>query len=169
MVGGEAVMLTLAEKKAGRAVCARLFPGPIYCEVCGAKAERHHKDDNQLNNARENIAFLCRKHHFEADGRMRRPERRAAVSAIHKGRAKPDSQRQKIREANTGRKRSPETCAAIGASKRGPKLKPEHIEKVAAAIRGQKRSPEQRARQSEVIKMWWAARKSVVQAQVSSA
>lgn len=42
------------------------------CEVCGStKAERHHKDGNPYNNSSENIIFLCRKHHMEADGRLK--------------------------------------------------------------------------------------------------
>lgn len=50
------------------------------CEVCGyfvagqGQTQRHHRDGNRLNNARENIAFLCRKHHSDAhralDGRV---------------------------------------------------------------------------------------------------
>ena len=41
------------------------------CEVCGSeKSERHHKDDDTLNNDRSNIQFLCRKHHMEVDGRL---------------------------------------------------------------------------------------------------
>ena len=40
------------------------------CEVCGEKAERHHKDGNALNNEPSNIAFRCRKHHMEIDGRL---------------------------------------------------------------------------------------------------
>ncbi len=38
------------------------------CEVCGATPEetmihRHHRDENPMNNAAENICFLCSKHH----------------------------------------------------------------------------------------------------------
>lgn len=43
------------------------------CEVCGkinGRIDRHHKDGNEINNAPENIQFLCRKHHMIADGRM---------------------------------------------------------------------------------------------------
>jgi hypothetical protein len=43
------------------------------CEVCASeKSERHHRDGNPLNNSRENIMFLCRKHHMIEDGRMER-------------------------------------------------------------------------------------------------
>jgi hypothetical protein len=41
------------------------------CERCGGKAtERHHKDDDAGNNARSNIAFLCRRCHMAEDGRL---------------------------------------------------------------------------------------------------
>ena len=37
------------------------------CEVCGGEAEgRHHRDSDRLNNAPDNIAFLCRQHHKDA-------------------------------------------------------------------------------------------------------
>jgi hypothetical protein len=41
------------------------------CAVCGAvRVDRHHIDGNTRNNAGSNIAFLCRRHHMEADGRL---------------------------------------------------------------------------------------------------
>lgn len=43
------------------------------CEICGREAiDRHHKDDNQLNNNPENIQPLCRSCHMRADGRMKK-------------------------------------------------------------------------------------------------
>lgn len=33
-------------------------------------ADRHHIDGNPANNARENLACLCRRHHMQIDGRM---------------------------------------------------------------------------------------------------
>lgn len=35
------------------------------CEICGETkhVHRHHKDRNPMNNSRENISFLCAKHH----------------------------------------------------------------------------------------------------------
>ena len=59
-------------EKAGRARALKAFPRQP-CEVCGAlRVDRHHKDGNTANNAPENIAFLCRRHHMEADGRLER-------------------------------------------------------------------------------------------------
>lgn len=56
--------------RGGRGRALHLFP-PGPCEVCGApNGERHHRDGNTANNAPENIARLCRRHHMEADGRM---------------------------------------------------------------------------------------------------
>jgi len=49
----------------------RIFKSTPPCMKCGApKSERHHIDGNPRNNAQENIAFLCRRHHMEADGRL---------------------------------------------------------------------------------------------------
>lgn len=64
--GGDSV-----SAKAGRLRAKRLYRVTKPCEVCGtSQAERHHRDGNTLNNAPTNIAFLCRKHHMEADGRL---------------------------------------------------------------------------------------------------
>ena len=50
------------------------------CEVCGnERSEIHHKDENVYNNEKENIQFLCRKHHMEIDGRMK------ILTTKHKG------------------------------------------------------------------------------------
>lgn len=58
-------------KHRGNERCRYLYEQSGPCEVCGeANAERHHKDGNPLNNAPGNIAFLCRRHHMEADGRL---------------------------------------------------------------------------------------------------
>lgn len=41
------------------------------CSVCGShESERHHRDGNRMNNSKDNIDFLCRRHHMIADGRM---------------------------------------------------------------------------------------------------
>jgi hypothetical protein len=59
-----------ASVKSGRARAKRRYPlGP--CEQCGQPAtERHHRDENTLNNAPENIAILCRRCHMTLDGRL---------------------------------------------------------------------------------------------------
>ncbi len=61
----------VTRKETGRRRCRDVFPNQS-CEVCGHKAERHHRDGNTLNNASDNIAFLCRKHHMESDGRLQK-------------------------------------------------------------------------------------------------
>ena len=65
-----AIRVEDATAQAGRKRARQLYPGPLECEVCGAPAERHHKDGNTLNNAAENVAFLCRKHHINEEDRM---------------------------------------------------------------------------------------------------
>jgi ribosomal protein L40E len=45
----------------------------VRCEMAdcdSAAMDRHHIDGNPLNNARENVMFLCRRHHMLADGRL---------------------------------------------------------------------------------------------------
>lgn len=56
----------------GRDRAWRWFASPATCGICGkeTKTERHHKDGNTLNNAPSNIAFLCRRCHMLADGRL---------------------------------------------------------------------------------------------------
>lgn len=53
-----------------RAVCRRLYPDPLgICEANGCDdlaSDRHHIDENPYNQERENIAFLCSKHHRHA-------------------------------------------------------------------------------------------------------
>lgn len=57
----------------GRDRARRWFPNKLPCEVCNClKTERHHKDGDATNNMESNIAFLCRRHHMEVDGRMKR-------------------------------------------------------------------------------------------------
>ena len=49
----------------------RLYTELGVCEVCGEvpATERHHKDDDPQNNARENVVFCCRACHGRMDGR----------------------------------------------------------------------------------------------------
>lgn len=60
----------------GHQKCRRAFPDmPPLCEWPGCDKppkDRHHVDDDPHNNVRENIQFLCRTHHMEADGRLKR-------------------------------------------------------------------------------------------------
>lgn len=55
----------------GRGRAAAMYPAQP-CEVCGRSpggrgtVDRHHRDSDRLNNAPENIAFLCRRHHHDA-------------------------------------------------------------------------------------------------------
>jgi hypothetical protein len=48
------------------------------CERCQTKPaiDRHHKDDNTLNNSPENIMALCRRCHMIVDGRLAKLRRR---------------------------------------------------------------------------------------------
>ncbi|MEY2512014.1 MAG: hypothetical protein QOE26_2777 [Verrucomicrobiota bacterium] len=65
-----------------RARATRLYP-LTDCEDCGVPAtDRHHKDGNTGNNARGNIAMLCRRCHMLADGRMERFRETARLNAI---------------------------------------------------------------------------------------
>lgn len=59
-----------ATANTGRDRARHLYAVRQPCQVCGSSAERHHIDGNPLNNAPENIAWLCRRHHQERDGRM---------------------------------------------------------------------------------------------------
>jgi hypothetical protein len=50
----------------------RLYPHCPPCVICGElNSERHHKDGNPRNNKPDNIVFLCRRHHMEADNRLK--------------------------------------------------------------------------------------------------
>jgi hypothetical protein len=52
-----------------RRALRRYALGP--CERCGKPGvDHHHKDDDVGNNARDNIAILCRRCHMEVDGRL---------------------------------------------------------------------------------------------------
>lgn len=57
------------------------------CEAMGA--DRHHIDDNPLNNDPSNIAVYCRRHHMAVDGRLATAAERAArVGTMFGGRPK---------------------------------------------------------------------------------
>jgi ribosome-binding protein aMBF1 (putative translation factor) len=77
-----------ASIKAGRLRALRMFPATTPCERCGKQtAERHHKDGNTLNNARDNIRFLCRRCHMIEDGRL------GTVGLANRGRKHPNHSR----------------------------------------------------------------------------
>lgn len=57
---------------AGHKRCRELYPVLGACEHDGCTApavDRHHIDGDPFNNARSNVAFLCRRHHMAVDGR----------------------------------------------------------------------------------------------------
>ena len=49
-----------------------MYDLPDLCESCkeSPAVERHHKDDNPLNNDPSNLLFVCRKCHMRLDGRI---------------------------------------------------------------------------------------------------
>jgi len=55
-----------------RSRARRKFVNLGTCEECGEKpaTERHHKDEDTGNNARENLVFVCRLCHMKIDGRL---------------------------------------------------------------------------------------------------
>lgn len=60
-----------ASRGSGHCRAIRLYPDIGPCAKCGnPKSERHHLDDNTLNNDPANIAILCRRCHMLTDGRI---------------------------------------------------------------------------------------------------
>jgi hypothetical protein len=59
-----------ASVRTGRTRAERMYPDVKPCERCGERGERHHRDENTLNNAPANIAWLCRRCHMSEDGRL---------------------------------------------------------------------------------------------------
>ena len=97
-----------ASPQAGRKRAHVLYPDPDPCEVCGAHAERHHIDGNPLNNARENIAFLCVRHHIEAEDRyahLRKPREAQAERRRAWARARWANRTDEERERDRARQR----------------------------------------------------------------
>lgn len=58
-------MSSYKQDEEGRREARRLYPDQP-CEKCDRDGERHHIDSDRLNNARSNVAFLCKKHHKDA-------------------------------------------------------------------------------------------------------
>ena len=64
----------------GHKKCLAMYPDIGPCVKCGdEKSERHHIDDNPLNNAPENVMPLCRRCHTLEHGK------RPTLEAIEKG------------------------------------------------------------------------------------
>lgn len=61
---------TSESRDAGRKRAGHRFPLGL-CERCGQPAiDRHHKNNDRLDNSPENIAILCRRCHMQIDGRL---------------------------------------------------------------------------------------------------
>lgn len=59
-------------KGGGRQRARRNFKNSMPCIVCGKlKTDRHHVNGNTADNTKENIMWLCRRHHQEKDGRIK--------------------------------------------------------------------------------------------------
>jgi hypothetical protein len=77
-------------RQIGRQICQKLYPVLGTCEhpLCLEPAvDRHHRDENPLNNKRSNVQFLCRRHHAEthrpiANFILSRPSRRYTFPEI---------------------------------------------------------------------------------------
>jgi hypothetical protein len=70
-------------KNAGRAKARRVLQFLDVCVCCGADAEeRHHKDDNPTNNAKENLVPLCGTCHQLAHGKYPRKEGEVGPSTV---------------------------------------------------------------------------------------
>ena len=72
-------MIDLWERKRERARghkrALKLFPNIGPCAECGGQStERHHIDDNPLNNVQSNIKALCRRCHTLEHGKTFSPE-----------------------------------------------------------------------------------------------
>jgi hypothetical protein len=98
--------VTDAERKRGHAEARRLWPSPLgCCEYLGCERparDRHHVDGDPAHNVRANVAFLCRRHHMEVDGRL------AAVRASAPTLVPPQDAK---RCENCGRPYKPLRCA----------------------------------------------------------
>jgi hypothetical protein len=92
----------------GHKIARRLFPQLGICEKCGDEAtDRHHIDGDPWNNDRENIAFLCRYHHMQEDGRSEAQARRVTErNRIYN--TDPDHQRKAAKVRGATGKRGPD-------------------------------------------------------------
>jgi len=77
-IGGQRLLLgdeqRKRDRKRGHKRALKLFPHIGPCVECGnEKAERHHIDDNPLNNVPTNIKALCRRCHTLEHGKTFKP------------------------------------------------------------------------------------------------
>lgn len=81
----------------GHKQALKLYPNIGPCVKCGdKKSERHHIDDNPLNNSPENIMPLCRRCHTLEHGKTFTKE------ALEKGRAAAAKKRKAITHCKQG-------------------------------------------------------------------
>lgn len=85
------------ERARGHKKALKMYPEIGPCAECGsAKAERHHIDDNPLNNMPSNVKALCRRCHTIEHGKTFTPE------AIAMGRAAAASKRRSLTHCRAG-------------------------------------------------------------------
>jgi hypothetical protein len=85
------------DRARGHKQALKMFPDIGPCDRCGdEKSERHHVDDNPLNNTSENIMPLCRRCHTLEHGKTLTPE------AIAKGVVAAAKQRRAITHCRRG-------------------------------------------------------------------
>lgn len=87
-----------AQRNAGHLRCRAWIKLEGNCERCKTvkATDRHHKDGNTFNNARENIQFVCRRCHQTIDGRLDRLRKIGVdYAATLKGKPKPNQHSQR--------------------------------------------------------------------------
>lgn len=120
-----------------------LYRADVPCEVCGKpNSQRHHKDGNPSNNAPENIARLCAKHHVHADRmeHMRRIQKIGSVVSVTG--CKRNSKGVFIRRPGSWKSIKEIfnfTCQGCGRKETAIKLERDHIEPLS---KGGKDAPE---------------------------
>lgn len=94
---GDCTLLRKKQRARGHKQALKLYPKIGPCERCGkTNTERHHIDDNPLNNAPENIMPLCRRCHTLEHNKAPTPE------AIAKGIEKAAEKRRAITHCPSG-------------------------------------------------------------------
>lgn len=98
----------------GRLRANRMYPELGTCEHPGCEkpaVDRHHIDGNTSHNERSNLAFLCRFHHLEVDGRLEAMRER--VRTIPRFKKLSDAQVTAIRSSSAS---TPELAESFGVS-----------------------------------------------------